>query len=64
MEKETFKYLIDEYDVDTLYYIDLYRDNWVSKTRLWELMYDFYKAVWMTFDEAKDIVDYLIPNKY
>lgn len=63
MDKETIKYLIDEYDVDTLYYIDLYRDNWISKTRLWELMYDSYKVVWMTFDEAKDIVDYLIPNK-
>ena len=64
MDRETIKYLIDEYDVDTLYYIDLYKDSWVSKTRLWELMYDSYKVVWMTFDEAKDIVDYLIPNKY
>ena len=63
MDRETIKYLIDEYDVDTLYYIDLYRDSWVSKTRLWELIYDSYKVVWMTFDEAKDIVDYLIPNK-
>ena len=50
MKKETFKYLIDEYDVDTLYYIDLYRNSWVSKTRLWELMYDSYKVVWMFQD--------------
>lgn len=61
MDRETIKYLIDEYDVDTLYYIDLCKEHWVSKERLAELMYDTYKIVQMTFDEAKDIVDYLIP---
>ena len=54
--------LLKQYEVDTLYFEELFCDHWVSRSKLKEIMYETYKDQGMTYDEANEIVNYWVKS--
>lgn len=58
MLREKITDLLTKYEVDTLYFENLYYEHWVWKNKLIELMYNTYKNQGMQIKDAEDIVWY------